>query len=490
MRSFSSVVRVACCTVLFLLTLDVGVSPGGTEEYSEIHAILRQTRTVTNAIKDPYVRGAQLESLAPVWAEAASVQEAIKTVQAIPQVAKREYQPSPEKAQAFWQIIRIRAEAGDIQGALKLHDYLRDAHPHPRDFALAAIAVAMVKSGSTEGAFRLISSIQDPTHKAFSVSMLAAAQAQTGNISAALEAAATLPSDNIRADALAGIAAVQSKMGDTNGALHTVEMIRGTQQKTDALWDIALDQAASGKFKEALTVTSKMEESWDKTNALLDIAELQAETGDTLGALVVASSIPKHWERAIGLQGLARVQARIGDRKVAAETLQQAFQAAKLEPDSDLRGRAFIECAIAQAVLGDVKGSLRTANMLPNEEETHESPKRIRALEGIAVVQATAGDVNGALRTKNLILTNVKVAYPPESYKEPWAERAFEMSVLAKIVKARTQNGGHKEALKLAESIKDPEVKVAVLLSIAKGMLARKNPAPSKAKQHRFIFHM
>jgi tetratricopeptide (TPR) repeat protein len=476
--------------MVFMPVLDVGVSQGVTDEHSEIHDILRRTRTATNAIKDPYARGLQLERLAAVWAEADNVQEALNTVQAIPQVPKRQYQPMPEKDQARWAIIRIRAKVGDIKGALKVHAYMRDAHPAPRDWALTDIAAAMVKKGAADDAFRLVASIQEPDHKAIALSKLAVAQAWTGNVAAAFETAATMTDERIRAEAIAGIAVAQSKAGDTDGAMRTVEMIRRTQEKDAALWDIALAQAVGGKFKEAIATASGIEESWDKTNALLDIAEIQTKTGDILEALVLAHSIPEQWERSIGLQGLARVQIRIGNRNVAAETLQQAFQAARLEPDADLRGRALIECAIAQAVLGDVKGALQTADLLPNEEEPHETAKRLRALEGIAIAQATAADVKGALRTKKSILANAKAAYPSDRHDERWVERSFEISMLAKIAKALAQEGGHKEALKLAATAKDQEVKAEVLLSIAEGMLARKNPVPPNTKQDRFIFHM
>ena len=457
---------------------------------SEIHAVLQQARAATSAVKDPYIRSFLLERLSVFWAEADFVQEAIRTVQAIPKLPEREYQPAPDPDQAFWKIIKVRADVGDIEGALKLYPYMHDAHPHSRDFALADIAVAMVKGGRTEDAFRLVSSIQDPTHRAFSLSMLAAAQAQVVNVSAAQETAATIQNENARDEALAAIAAAQSKRGELDGAMQTVKAIRRDQERNEALWEIALDQALAGEFKKALDVAAKMSNSWDKTNAILDIAELQAKAGDTSAAMVIVNGIQEPWERAIGITGIALVQAHLGRKQEAGESLNQAFRTARLEPFDEYRGRALIECAIVQATLGDVNGAIQTSNALSNMEEPHEAPQRLRSLEGVAAVQAKSGDVRGALKTKDLILINVKAAYPQNRYNQRWAEGAFTVSVLSKIAKVLAQDGNHKEGLKLAKTEKDSEVKAEVLLGIVEGMLTKRNGPAPPVKKNRFVFHM
>jgi hypothetical protein len=365
---------------------------------------------------------------------------------------------------ALVHIATIQCKSEKEAAKATLRDALRIAktlHEHSlvpsRAGAFMMIAAAQVKAGDVKDALSTADAVENvkdanqrehaADDKASVLGGIAVAQAETGDVKGALKAAEGIKQQfdipSAKASALAGIALAQAKAGDRAGAELTfrqaLESVGAFKQKIQtpdekyvlggfvkiSMQHIAIARAKAGNFKGALETAMAIEADVD---ALREIAVLQAKAHDQAGArstcaqaLDVVSKIENPSWKISALVEIAKAQVEIGDGSGSGKTLEQALQTV---------------AKVKDGVTG-IAGIAR----LPN------------ALAEIAAVQAMAGDIKGALKTADAI-------------KEP---EGFQ-----KLAKALAEAGNAQPALEWASTQSSPDAQSRALLGIAEGILIRK----------------
>jgi tetratricopeptide (TPR) repeat protein len=178
------------------------------------------------------------------------------------------------------QIARDRALAGDVDGAIRTAEPLKDAAP-------LDIAMAQAKAGRRERA-RLW----------FREAIQTANQTKSRN---AAGGSASKPSQTLRP-----IAYAQARAGFTSDAIQTANMIDDPKSKDGALALIAATMAKQGETKPALRLVERIHDEAAKSQALRDVAEGQTHAGDFRGAVEWAKSLSTPAARANAFLGIAR----------------------------------------------------------------------------------------------------------------------------------------------------------------------------------------
>ena len=291
-----------------------------------------------------------------------------------------------------------------------------------------------------------------------------------------IEIAATLQdaiSQQVRL--LASVAVRHAELG--NLELYKVTLIQAvnTANKSDgperitALAEIASAEAQTGHVESAmktlgsaLHTSGRQEEDqsllFDKVHAQVIVAEGFKEGGDLETAAIVIRQAremgalikdPSTTSRALSIIALA--QARLGD-------IDGAFQSERGLIEEAYKGLSFPYIIDAQIIHGDLKGALRTANLIGERD----SLRKEFELGRIACAYARIGDIEAATTISN------QMDYP-----------ILRTSALEAIGKAMVNAGNDDEALAWASRHAHPLEKAFILMGIAEGVLGRSKGGPS-----------
>jgi len=456
---------------------------------SQAQMVLRQAYQEALHIPKPRPQAEVLRYISEVQARTEDLMGALVTIQKIPDLPEKNDSVTSKKNDAVWAVVRARAEKGDIEGARKAFTKFRNPHPHKHDHALGSIAAAQARNGDLSGALETIIPIKDKKNKASVLSRIVEGYALSGNLVEAEKMAFQIADDYFRDKGKALLASVYARRGKFPAALQLASTIQVLEHKDQALWDIALFQATARDFHGAEhTATQMQADKWARYNALIDIAEIHARAGHPTEARQLAINYAEDWEQAVGLQSIARVQFINGDKKEAQETLNLAFRTARSAKGD--RDYALLHCVIAQAVLGDIKGALRNAASLPNEELRHDHPIRQRALVGIAKVQAAMGDATGVFQTVHSILTDARRTFTKDRFIVDLVIQDISSQMWKEIARAQAEAGDDTGALESVKQLTEPRVKANTLLGIGEGLLKRMNSSTLPEKKDRFLFAM
>ncbi|MDH5669923.1 MAG: hypothetical protein OEY86_18130 [Nitrospira sp.] len=448
--------------------------------------ILREAYESALQIQSESHRRDTLLFISQAQAEANDLPGALVSISMLPPFSGSGFPSTKEGAIAT--VVRIRAEVGDVSGALQALTRIKNADS-VRNGALADIAAAQARKGEIEDAYQTIAPVRDVSDRAHALNAISVALAQSGDDQGAVQIANSITDAYFRNAALQVVARIQAQRNDISSALNTLTHIPPSHEdeRNEVLWSIGIAYAYAGDFEKAMHTVKSLKGDDD---ALLDIAEIQAQRGQATEARKLAHLVQEPWKQAIGLQGIARALMRAGYKEEAKKTLQLADKTVKREKSHYLKAHARMHCSIARAVLGDVARALRLANTLPNQEEPHDVPKRIKALMEIATVQAAAGDLPGAFQTAEVIYQNILTANLVPRYLPSQIQQSVRRSVWPKILKAAALVGNDREALNRARQITDPEIKAEALLKVAEGLLEKTRTRPSvpSMRHHRFGF--
>ena len=281
-------------------------------------------------------------------------------------------------SQAMKEIVPRYLEKNQVDLAAALADMVDD--PFTRDRLLMLVAEKCAAIDDDEYAFQLIEAIEDSTAQAQAREHIAAQKSIKGDFAKALEIAATLDHADY---AFADIAARQAEGADEKAAFQTFERIEFPAAKVSAWQNIALFELKKGDetkaaelFENAVRSADEIEFAEEKVRALTEIgnhfveanrnasaietfdrAKTVAETIDGVhrdsllaaiavgflqaGSLELADrtldAVRDKTQMATALVGFSRRFREQGERDEAAETLEEAYQILKSQPDQEVR---------------------------------------------------------------------------------------------------------------------------------------------------------
>jgi tetratricopeptide (TPR) repeat protein len=176
-----------------------------------------------------------------------------------------------------------------------------------------------------------------------------------------------------------------------NGGITGKMTNKPDQDRIMSLFEVANLWASSGKSAEAVEVAHRIGKAgYNETYSLSQIVGAQAGAGYIADAIKTAASFNDVvWSEGAKL-AIAEAQAKAGDLASARATLTTAQQTASGQKSVYIKNSQALDITRAQANVGDISGSQKTAQMIP-------SPfSRSWAQVAIAEAQAKAGDVTGA----------------------------------------------------------------------------------------------
>jgi len=505
-------------------------------DLAEIRKVFQQAITMASAIQEQNAKDKVLAEIAEAQAKAGDVNEALKTLAAIPENPGR-FSP---KDRARFSIALAQTKAGDLEGALQTgksceQDFPDSPSTQQNKSALKEMAAVLARKGDFKGALNTATFIKNRLNKIGALTQIAVAQAKAADraggestLQQAIKLAETFQAKDReeKSQAAVFIAAAQGRMGNPEKAIQTIATTPETSSdvrvsKQTALKEIALAQMEGGDINGAFrTLQGQMFE----VPILLEIAEVDKAASQKVisHAVEVAKSVRNLDElgmaamfQASDLAMVARAQARAGDLK---EALSEASLIDKLIDDQRQKTQpmgkdkvpirfagpssltffckipALLEIATAQAKQGDRAASQATFNKaleaVRAEVDSRESLKS-ETLATIALAQASAGDVKEAAQTaaaldddrqKALVLREIAVAHA-ELGDHAAARAAFQQAIrlastrwpsaLKEITAAQAKAGDVKSAGETLSILSSPLQKSYALLGIAEGMLAK-----------------
>lgn len=257
--------------------------------------------------------------LAGLWAKAGDIEMALKTAE----------QSQTRKGQGELEIVKVQLEAGDIAGAQRSANFIKDS-PFFLNQAQLAIAETQITANDiaeakiTLAAARRTADLFEMPWSAFDKSRaetaIAEAQIKVADIAGARQtlASALKSAENIEQISLRGyfyIAQAQLNAGDIAGAQKTTQLIPDGYEKSDALKAIAKAQVKDGDMAGA----QKTLDSVRRTVALLKDAGVrsarlsinvwnQLEVGDIAGAQQTADLIQEKDRKADSQKDIAKAK--------------------------------------------------------------------------------------------------------------------------------------------------------------------------------------
>jgi tetratricopeptide (TPR) repeat protein len=389
------------------------VSPGGTQNASELQAVLLEFRDAAAALDEGPDKMHILRQIAAAQAEAGDVPEAAKTVTAITDAR--------QEVKAWSDIWFARAMAGDDLGeSLALQNTLRERNSlTAQDWSEVYEIVLqgmrkLIREGKISAARRAANAVPELpdqfTPQMQFLYLLARQQLKREDYSAArttlrqlLNPAATIQNKYAHAWLLMKIAGSQAEAGDGAAARAT---FRDALKVADTIQDsahmeaakkaigkaqqegeskIALAYAKLGDIRNALDTAAAIRRPEERSSVLVGIAEIQARAEDVQGALETASAIQQPAKQASALVEIAEIQATRG-------AMHSAREVAERLPLDEEKSRALTAIAVGQAERGDLVAALETAAVIPGTGKAH-------VLRTIGDVQAKSGDRAAALDT-------------------------------------------------------------------------------------------
>ena len=310
-----------------------------------------------------FCRAASVGLLSAGEPQQATVRECLKAALE----AAREIDQSPRREEVLWHIGLTHAYSGDLAGARRVVEQIKNAEWTAS--ILAAIGLAQARQGDRVGA----------------KATLAEAMERSKHVSDSRLLMYAILDAYLAAEEFTEATETVSKFADPLDRVHA---------------QIYIIEAylAAGRRKEAGTALGELTAGFRRTWDFFDmpawerIWQLHLELGDVAGALKLARTIPERdWNASRALCDVARHQAKSGDATAAAATFAEGFGAARqIEHTEGVPEFNMAYVVAAQARTGDVTGAVKNLDRIPDCE-----PK-LRASLAVAEAQAKAGDQAGA----------------------------------------------------------------------------------------------
>lgn len=260
--------------------------------------------------------------LAELWAKAGDIEMALKTSE----------QNQTRKGQADPKIVQVQLEAGDIAGAQRTANLIKDS-PFYLYQAQLAIAESQIITNDIAGA-----------------KVTLAAALKTADLFKMPWSAF----DKSRAET--AIAEAQIKVADIKGAQKTL--------------------VSALKSAESIESVS--------LRGYLYIAMAQLKTGDIAGAQKITELIPDGYEKSDAQKAIAKAQVKDGDMAGAQKTLASAQRTIAQLKDAGVRNARLRINAGNQLEVGDIAGAQQTADLIQEKERKSDSLKDIAKAKELA----------------------------------------------------------------------------------------------------------
>ena len=376
-------------------------------------------------------------------------------------------------------VVKVQIDMGDFDQAVEITRAIEDENM--RDGALSDIAKAQAQAGAIVQAFALAQTINDKEQKVKSLLAIAEESAKVGNTTEVQELTQPLAVKEQQVRKLAflvtGLVADRSTYECVIDqalalVLDGLESRFNAKDKVDCLVDIAKLQAQTGdstgarkSFSQAVTAAQALPESddyegWNRRGVLSDIAKAQAEVGDIARAMALVQTITPQLLQARPMIDIAQTQAEAGDRAGAQETLSKALALAETIAYKEHRDRLLADISEVQAKTGEIAQAQRVARTINDENS------RDRALVDIAVAEAKAhareGDRAGARASFS------EAGKTAQALPQGWTYGGKSRhEALSEIATAQAETGDIKQAVELARTINDEDVRNRSLVDIA-----------------------
>jgi hypothetical protein len=405
---------------------------------------------------------------------------------------------------------RIKAAAGKLDEAASLARMIDD--PKYRGVTVGSIAVAEGEAGSIDAALRRVQSVQDDTERAVAIRraawglrFVACQRGEDGKIAEALRQSQSIgqgmidrmsrfglvvahPSMSV--PALEIIVDAQIRTGKVAEAVKAARSVEDSEDRRLVFASVLVALAGAGRVSEALRIALTIDDTDERAHALYAALEnprlpnrpinplqpprpiypLLSDRPINLApdphseipvgpqgkvdpeALVVAKSFRDTWERSMALRIVAEAQAKAGEPA-------QAGEAEKLIDDARIRFYALLDVGLAQAKAGQAALAVASfgeaAQMASKRGAAHPTlfanllAKLGFAYEGGPVGDYLLPEVGVAEAKANLIAEAVGLA---ESIKD----QQLRGQVLSEVARAQARAGRTAEALQtiqLAETL-------------------------------------
>lgn len=300
----------------------------------------------------------------------------------------------------------------------------------------------------------------------------------------ALQSAARIEKQGLRDWALSHVVEAQVRAGQRGAALNTARAIADPRSVIAAVGAIAVALARSGETGEATSAAERVPDATLRDKALRAVADGQVKGGNPAAAAATAIRIKAPGDRVAALIAAARGHVAHGEREAARGLRDQARQALGEIKAGGIRDFATGELAVLEAELGEVEAGKQGARSIANRTE------QSRTLAAIAVVEARAGDRRDGWMT----LHNAEAALTC-SVERPECQHAHARLAIAgaelggyeaAMQTVRTLRGGYTqsfahrevaiaaaragdvaEAVRIATSIPEPQLRLEAMLGIA-----------------------
>ena len=277
--------------------------------------------------------------------------------------------PDPEeKDRLFGDAAELLAKLGDVAGALRLINAMRD------DIQMAAMANVigvMARSGDIQQALDLLVKLKSQGWHDAALGRIAEAQLEKGDINGALTTVTKLP--QISVDKVVALSRIADKWIDRHNdaaalrlidqAAHAARELTDLHDRARHLGSIARRLAeahdipkAMSTIRLALQTIDQIGEQKERNSPLLTVAEAQATIGDFAGALKSVTRMTSDWHKDRANFQIAKARAWSGDVHGALQ-----FPAPNHDPDFIWQGLTLRRIARIQAYKGDLYGALQWA---------------------------------------------------------------------------------------------------------------------------------
>ncbi len=322
----------------------------------------------------------------------------------------------------------------------------------------------------------------------------------------ARQIAGQFPHEHERFGAYSRVAVAMAQAGDPSGAAQIASLIPNKQESN--LASIAGELAKAGDIAGAKAIAARMEGEVFKPSAFQDISIAQAESGDTEGARATLEGSTHPGYRHNGSIAIAKALYKRGEKEEAWRTLVKAADAttqsavkyadwAKGEQtkwEQDRKAKAYSDIGRAQAEIGDVKGALRTADLIPQQGTVYSTNARGDVTGSTtssqfgdqwkghiysAIVRACQ---SGMLQSSDEVMLLQELAVRMKEGNE----KANLLSLLGekryKAVEERLRASDARGALNTAAAISDPRYKSKAYEDITRYLLGKGDLASAQAQ--------
>ncbi len=261
---------------IILLVEDVRVQAfAEIAEAQEKAGHVQEALQTAEALREPAVKASLLTRLAIARARAGDLDTARSI---LPKFEEIYFKRSPTNitfgiypcCNSLSEIAQAQALIGDR--AASRASFLRIVKLPETATSQGLVTREQAQAGDVEGALRTAETIRDEVPKSQALESIALVQLKAGDLTGALRTARAIPSRNVRSSALARIGASQARAGDPAAPALFREAREDASHQGPLLLAVAYLQARSGNASEALEAARAEPEPEARTWALLGVA--------------------------------------------------------------------------------------------------------------------------------------------------------------------------------------------------------------------------